>query len=151
MFRAERCMSVDAKSSGSEPNSGHARSVILFLGAIVALLSAWAVIEYAHNVYLQEYVRILLNSNFSALRLTLIAGFGGTMLSIPLLARLSRRKGTGPAIVPQPIFSGSTRVHPLMLTPRPARDHSFVIRKTAKRGRISRNRGGERLPPSSRD
>jgi hypothetical protein len=39
--------------------------------------------------------------------------------------------------------------HPLMMTQRPARDTKFVIRKTRNRGKISRNRMGERLPPSN--
>ncbi len=45
-------------------------------------------------------------------------------------------------------FGTGKPVHPLLMTQRPARDTKFVIRKTNKPGRISRNRMGERLPPT---
>jgi len=45
-------------------------------------------------------------------------------------------------------FGNAKPLHPLMRTQRPSRDSKFVIRKTRNPGRISRNRMGERLPPS---
>jgi len=119
----------------------------VFLG-IVVILSAWFALAYFHVAYLQRYILDSINPNGSILRVILIATLGGFILSVPILRSLSRNEKTSQVKVqPVPGFR-SPRVHPLFTTSRPARDTNFVIRKTRNRGRISRNRAGERLPPS---
>jgi len=119
----------------------------VFLG-IMVILSAWFAVAYFHVVYLQRYILDTLNPNGSILRVMLIATLGGFILSVPILRNLSRKEKTSQVRVqPVPEFR-SPKVHPLFTTSRPARDTNFVIRKTRNRGRISRNRAGERLPPS---
>ncbi len=120
---------------------------IVFLG-IMVILSAWFAVSYFHIAYLQRYIVDTINPNGSILRVMLIATLGGFILSVPILRSLSRREKTSQVKVqPVPEFR-SPRVHPLFTTSRPSRDTNFVIRKTRNRGRISRNRAGERLPPS---
>jgi hypothetical protein len=120
---------------------------IVFLG-IMVILSAWFAVSYFHIAYLQRYIVDTINPNGSILRVMLIATLGGFILSVPILRSLSRREKTSQVKVqPVPEFR-SPRVHPLFTTSRPSRDTNFVIRKTRNRGRISRNRAGERIPPS---
>ncbi len=120
---------------------------IVFLG-IMVILSAWFAVSYFHIAYLQRYIVDTISPNGSILRVMLIATLGGFILSVPILRSLSRREKTSQVKVqPVPEFR-SPRVHPLFTTSRPSRDTNFVIRKTRNRGRISRNRAGERLPPS---
>jgi len=120
---------------------------IVFLG-IMVILSAWFAVSYFHIAYLQRYIVDTINRNGSILRVMLIATLGGFILSVPILRSLSQREKTSQVKVqPVPEFR-SPRVHPLFTTSRPSRDTNFVIRKTRNRGRISRNRAGERLPPS---
>jgi len=115
---------------------------------IMVILSAWFAVAYFHIAYLERYIVDSINPNGSILRVTLIATLGGFILSVPILRSLSRREKTSQVRV-QPIPQiRSPRVHPLFTTSRPARDTNFVIRKIKNRGRISRNRAGERLPPS---
>jgi len=120
---------------------------IVFLG-IMVILSAWFAVSYFHIAYLQRYIVDTINPNGSILRVMLIGTLGGFILSVPILRSLSRREKTSQVKVqPVPEFR-SPRVHPLFTTSRPSRDTNFVIRKTRNRGRISRNRAGERIPPS---
>ena len=120
---------------------------IVFLG-IMVILSAWFAVSYFHIAYLQRYIVDTISPNGSILRVMLIATLGGFILSVPILRSLSRREKTSQVKVqPVPEFR-SPRVHPLFTTSRPSRDTNFVIRKTRNRGRISRNRAGERIPPS---
>lgn len=128
--------------------SGHKVTVVL--GLVVMVLLAWQVLDYARNsslISLASSVVDWLRLNLSMWRITVIVGFGGTLLSIPFMRRRGRnRDAPEQAVVPESIQHST--VHPLMLTPRPSRDPQFVVRKTKKRGRIARNRDGERLPPT---
>jgi hypothetical protein len=135
-------------NTDSRKTRGNAKLVgTVFLGIIV-ILSAWFAVSYFHAAYLQRYIVDLITPNGSILRVTLIATLGGFILSVPILRSLSRKEKTSQVKVqPVPEFR-SPKVHPLFTTSRPARDTNFVIRKTRNRGRISRNRAGERLPPS---
>jgi len=132
----------------SRKTRGNAKLVgTVFLG-IMGILSAWFAVSYFHLAYLQRYIVDSINPNGSILRVVLMATLGGFILSVPILRGLSRREKTSQVKVqPVPEFR-SPKVHPLFTTTRPARDTNFVIRKTRNRGRISRNRAGERLPPS---
>ena len=124
--------------------SGH-KSLLLF-GTVLLILAAVIAVEYRNSQSFQDRLVNLLQTNVSMLRVTLLACFGGSLISVPLLRRRNRRRGVPKTTLGPPVEGRSANVHPLMLTPRPSRDSSFVVRKTKKRGRISRNRGGERLP-----
>jgi hypothetical protein len=136
------------ENNDSQKTSGNAKLVGALLLVIIVLLSAWIAIAYYHLAYLQGYITGIITPNGSLLRVTLIAAFGGFILSIPIFRSLLRKDKPSRVEV-QPMHQHrSPRVHPLFMTSRPARDANFVIRKTKNRGRISRNRDGERLPPS---
>jgi hypothetical protein len=115
---------------------------------IIVLLSAWIIVTYFHIALIQRYITDIISPIDSFLRVTLIVVFGAFVLSIPILRGHSRKdRASKVKVEPIPIYRGS-QVHPLFTTSRPSRDPNFVIRKTKSRGRISRNRAGERLPPS---
>ena len=136
------------RNSDSKKTRGNAKLAGLLLLGSFLLLSAWIAIGYFHVAYFQGYITGVVTPNGSVLRVTLIAAFGGFLLSIPILRSLSRKDKTSRVEVqPMPLHR-SRRDHPLFMTSRPARDTNFVIRKTKNRGRISRNRAGERLPPT---
>ncbi len=144
-------MSNNDRNTDSQKTRGSAKLVgSLFLGSIVLLL-AWMAVPYFHIAYLQGYITGITTANGSVLRVTLIAALGGFVLSIPLFRSLSRKDRTSQVKVQTIPPDRSPKVHPLFMTSRPARDTNFVIRKTKNRGRISRNRAGERLPPSHQD
>jgi hypothetical protein len=141
----------DTADVNSRETRGNAKPVRLLSLGIVAVLVGWIAVAYLHVLKFQEYVAHFIPPSGSILRIPLIAAFGGMVLSIPILRRLSRRDKTSQVKqqpMPQHLSSG---VHPLFMTSRPARDMNFVIRKTKNRGRISRNRAGERLPPSNQE
>ncbi len=125
------------------------RSTVAVFSVALTLVAGALVLWRFHDLGFIRYATaamVWLQSNLSVLKVTLIVGFGGSLLSIPLVRKRGRgqnvsQSASQPSIVSQPI-----KVHPLMLTPRPSRDSQFVIRKTKKRGRIARNRDGERLP-----
>jgi len=132
----------------SQKASRNAKLVCSLLFVITVLLSTWIAVAHFHLARLQGYITSIITPNGSVLRVTLIAAFGGFILSIPILRSLSPKDRTSNVKVePIPQYR-NPRVHPLFMTSRPARDTNFVIRKTKNRGRISRNHAGERLPPS---
>jgi hypothetical protein len=136
------------KSTHSQKAHGHSKLLGSLVLGIIVLLSVWSAVAYFHVAFLQEYITNIIKPADSLLRITLIVTFGGFISSIPIVRSLSRKDKT-PQVKVQPIpqYRGPI-VHPLFMTSRPARDTSFVVRKTKNRGRISRNRDGERLPPS---
>ena len=144
--------SYDGRHDSSRvEKSGHKLTTLL--GLIVLLLTVWQVLDYERNPSLISLASSLvgwLRLNLSMLRITMIVGFGGTLLSIPFMRRRGRDRNVRKQMsVPETIRH--EKVHPLMLTPRPSRDSQFVIRKTKSKGRIARNRDGERLPPTQPD
>jgi len=127
------------------------RKTSALLGAFLVPIAAWFVLGEAHVFYLVNYAEIAIGwirVNLSIFRVTLIIGFGGSLLSIPLLRRRGRNREASKESLGSVAAGREVKSRPLMLTPRPSRDSQFVIRKTKKRGRLSRNREGERLPTS---
>jgi hypothetical protein len=116
-----------------------------------ALLSTWTIFKYIHYGSIQGYIQEGLELKPSTFQIEIaLAGLTGLIGS--LLLQVRRRSRRVRPILPKmtAMSFGSTKpVHPLMMTQRPARDARFVIRKTRNPGKISRNRMGERLPPSS--
>jgi hypothetical protein len=136
----------------NNPDSGKSRgnaSLFVFpLLTIIVLLLAWIIVTYFHIAFLQRYITDIISPIDSFLRVTLIVAFGGFVLSIPILRSFSHKdRPSRVKVGPIPVYRGP-QVHSLFTTSRPSRDPNFVIRKTKSRGRISRNRAGERLPPS---
>jgi hypothetical protein len=133
---------------------GRARAVIktitftLFVSLV--LLSGWTLVKYFHYASIQGYIIDGFKFSLSTFQIEIaLAGLSGLLASLLIQSRRrSRRAKPGPLKMTPLSFGNGKPVHPLMMTPRPARDTKFVIRKTRKPGRISRNRMGERLPPS---
>jgi hypothetical protein len=144
----------------AETNPGGARSagtravvktLMLTLLVSAVLFSSWILLKYFHYAsslqgYIQEGIELGL-SNFQVE--IALAGLTGLLTSLFLQGRRRSRKAKASPLKMTPMSFGTQKpVHPLMMTQRPARDTKFVIRKTRNPGRISRNRMGERLPPS---
>ena len=122
--------------------------ISFFLSTI--LLSGWTLLKYFRPGSLQEYIQEGIRLSLSSFQIEMaLAGLAGLTTSLFLQRRRRSRKVNAkrPRMVPMN-FGNEKPVHPLMMTQRPARDAKFVIRKTRNRGRISRNRMGERLAPS---
>jgi hypothetical protein len=124
------------------------------LATMLFLFATLILVSFGHSLNIIGYTDIVvawIGSNLSMFRVTLIVGFGGSLLSLPFL----RRRGHSQDVLVRPVESHPTKlqtgVHPLLLVPRPSGDSRFVIRKTKKRGRIARNRAGERLPPTTQE
>jgi hypothetical protein len=143
-------MAKDIRSESDSVQKSSRRSESILV-TILFLFASWILVSFVHSLSIIGYADTVvawIRSNVSMFRVTLIVGFRGSLLSIPFL----RRQGHSREVLVRPVESHpvnvETRVHPLLLVPRPSRDSRFVIRKTKKRGRISRNRAGERLPPT---
>ena len=120
---------------------------VLFSGIII---SAWTALKLFHFSSLQGLITESNQLGLSSIQIELgFAGLMGLLASLALQKRRrSRRTRTASPRMRQMTFETGKPAHPLMMTPRPARDKNFIIKKTRNRGRISRNRMGERLPPS---
>jgi hypothetical protein len=141
MTKEDRSVSNSAKKASHTPRTVFAVTLFLLAGGVLgSLLRNLNFATYATDMI--QWLR----SNLSIFRVTLIVGFGGSLFSIPFILRRGRDQEVpaNPVEISKP--SPNKRVHPLLMTQRPSRDTKFVIRKTRKRGKISRNRGGERLP-----
>ncbi len=130
-------------------NSGRADGVVLLAFTILGFLVGWVVVEYLHNVYLQEYLSSIIRSYGSLLRVALPSG---VFLAAVAVFLRGRRNGRLQATLGRsqllPMTGAEPKVsHPLFLFERPARDSKFVVRRTRVPGRISRIRAAERLPP----
>src|SRR5437016_4785682 len=120
----------------------------LFISAI--LFSSWTLLKYFLYASLPGYIQAGIKLSVSNLQIEIgLAGLTGLLTSLFLQGRRRSRKNKASRLKMTPMTFGNARpLHPLMMTQRPARDAKFVIRKTRNRGRISRNRMGERLAPS---
>jgi len=122
--------------------------ISFFLSTI--LFSGWTLLKYFRSGSLQGYIQEGIRLSLSNFQVEMaLAGLAGLITSLFLQRRRRSRKANAkrPKMIPMK-FGNEKPVHPLMMTQRPARDTKFVIRKTRNPGRISRNRMGERLPPS---
>ncbi|OLD13244.1 MAG: hypothetical protein AUI97_04875 [Crenarchaeota archaeon 13_1_40CM_3_52_17] len=143
----------------AEPNSRETRpartpaivkTLVLTLFVSAILFSGWTLLKYLHYASVPGYIQAGIKLSISNLQIEIaIAGLIGLLTSLFLRSRRRSRKAKTGQLKMTPMTFGIARPsHPLMMTQRPSRDASFVIRKTRNRGRISRNRMGERLPPS---
>jgi hypothetical protein len=122
--------------------------IALFVLAVI--FSSWTLLKSFHYASLQGYIHEGIELSLSNFQIEIaLAGLTGLLASLFLHGRRRSRKTKASPLKMTPMSFGAGKpVHPLMMTQRPARDTKFVIRKTRKPGRISRNRMGERLPPS---
>jgi hypothetical protein len=125
-------------------------SFTLLLSAL--LYSGWRFLKYPYYFLISGYVQRAIEINLSTLQIGIAsAGLTGLAGSLLLTRRRSHpaKNAQASPLKMSPMSFGTAKVgHPLLMTQRPARDTKFVIRKTRSPGRISRNRMGERLPPS---
>ena len=126
------------------------RAMLLTLFVSMVLLSGWIFLKYLRPASLQGYIQEGIKLSISNTQIEIaLAGLTGLLTSLFIGGRRRSKKTKARPLKMTPMSSGSGEpAHPLMMTQRPARDTKFVIRKTRNRGRISRNRMGERLPPS---
>src|SRR5207249_2702910 len=143
----------------AEPNSRETRPartpaivktlmLTLFISAV--LFSGWTLLKYVHYASVPGYIQAGIKLSITNLQVEIaMAGLTGLLTTLFLQGRRRSRKNKASGLKMTPMTFGNARpLHPLMMTQRPARDAKFVIRKTRNRGRISRNRMGERLAPS---
>jgi hypothetical protein len=129
------------------------KTITLTLLLSAFLYSGWRFLKYPYYLLISGYIQRAVEINLSTLQIGIAsAGLTGLVGSLLLTRRRSRpSKSTQPTPLKMtPMTFGTAKVvHPLLMIQRPARDTKFVIRKTRNPGRISRNRMGERLPPSN--
>src|SRR5437667_12684212 len=126
------------------------KTLVLTLLISAILFSGWTLLKYFHYASLPGYIQAGIKLSISNFQIEIaIAGLTGLLTTLFLQGRRRARKNKASRLKMTPMTFGSARPsHPLMMTQRPSRDTKFVIRKTRNRGRISRNRMGERLVPS---
>jgi len=126
------------------------KALLLTIFVSAMLFSSWTLLKPFLSASLQGYVKDGIKLSVSNLQIEIaMAGLTGLLTTLFLQGRRRSRKNKASRLKMTPMTFGSARpLHPLMMTQRPARDAKFVIRKTRNRGRISRNRMGERLAPS---
>ncbi len=127
------------------------KALLLTIFVSAMLFSSWTLLKPLLSASLQGYIQEGIKLSVSNFQIEMaLAGLTGLLTSLFLQVRRRSRKTKASRLKMTPMIFGSARpLHPLMMTQRPSRDASFVIRKTRNRGRISRNRMGERLPPSN--
>ncbi|TMH94317.1 hypothetical protein E6H37_07405 [Candidatus Bathyarchaeota archaeon] len=137
-----------AAQRGRTPAVVKASMITLFVLAVV--FSSWTLLKSSRYASLQGYIHEGVVVSLSNFQIEIVlAGLTGLLASLFLQGRRRSRRTKARPLKMTPMSFGTRKpVHPLMMTERPARDAKFVIRKTRNRGRISRNRMGERLPPS---
>ena len=143
---------AETKSGEAHPRRTPAvvKASIFTFFLLAVIFSGWTLLKSFHYASLQGYINEGVALGLSNFQVEIaLAGLTGLLASLFLQGRRrSRKTKARPLKMTQMSFGTRKPVHPLMMTQRPARDTKFVIRKTRNRGRISRNRMGERLPPS---
>jgi len=147
----------DSNQKGEVRGRKHGRAVALLEFVLTAVLSGSIFYEYMHNSLLQNYLRNAISSNAPVLQFALpvsVAAIAGTLFfqrrrdaretRLALLREqiLSNMK-FGEAVLPH----AETIPHHQIVFERPARDNSFPIGVTNKKGKLSKIREAERLPP----
>ncbi|HZY46224.1 MAG TPA: hypothetical protein VFE96_00360 [Candidatus Bathyarchaeia archaeon] len=138
----------DSRSSG---RSAVTKTLAFGLFLLAVFVSGWMIAKFSSYASAQGYLREEFQLGLSSLQIQMaIAGFFGLLLPLVIqFRRRSKRMRARPLKMTSMTFGTTKPAHPLMTTLRPSRDSKFVVRKTRNRGRISRNRMGERLPPSN--
>ncbi len=136
-----------SQGKNSARGSRFVNGLIVLLSAYVLLLSGSLGIVRLHNTALPLIVRSAIESHTSFLQAAVAGGLAGLVSLVVFQRKRDVRKAPPAAIRSRPMFFEEPEiVHPLFQTPRPSRDKRFIIRKTRKRGKMHRNRGGEKIP-----
>jgi hypothetical protein len=145
------------EKSGQKRGRKHGKTIALLEFVVVAILSGSTFYEYLHNALLQSYLKTAIESNAPILQFALPVGVLAIGGSIFIQRRRDAREARlalwreqilanmkfGDAVLPQ----ADSLPHHQVIFERPARDNTFIIRKTSKKGRLSRIREAEKLPP----
>src|SRR5437867_6684139 len=94
--------------------SGH-KSLLLF-GTVILILAAVIAVEYRISQSFNDRLVNLLQTNVSMLRVTLLACFGGSLISIPLLRKRNRRRGVPKTTIGPPVEWRWASGHPPIRT-----------------------------------
>src|SRR5438046_10692783 len=92
--------------------SGH--KSLLFFGTVLLILAAVIAVEYRNSQSFQDRLVNLLQTNVSMLRVTLLACFGGSLISVPLLRRRYRRRGVPKTMLGPQVEARRAHVHHLL-------------------------------------
>ena len=126
----------------------HGKTAGMLEFVILAILSSSIFYKYLHNALLQDYVKNAIVSNAPILQFAVPVGGAAIVGSFFLQRRRDARDAQaslareeilnnmrfGDAVLPH----AETLPHHQMVFERPARDTSFQIRKTRKKGRLSK-------------
>ena len=137
----------------------HGRTTALLEFLLVTILSGSIFYEYLHNAFLQSYVKNAIQSNAPILQFALPAGLAAIGGSIFIQRRKEARESRA-AILREQILTNmrfgdavlphaETISHYQMIFQGPPDEQDSGFRKRSKRGRLSRNRDAERLPPEA--
>jgi hypothetical protein len=135
------------------------RATALLEFILVTILSGAIFYEYLHNAFLQSYVKNAIQSNAPILQFALPVGLAAIGGSIFIQRRKEARESRA-AILREQILTNmrfgdailshaETIPHHQMIFQGPPDEQNLVFRKTNKKGRLSRNRDAERLPPEA--
>ena len=137
----------------------HGRATAALEFILVTILSGSIFYEYLHNAFLQSYVKNAIQSNAPILQFALPVGLAAIGGSIFVQRRREARESRaallreqiltnmrfGDAVLPH----AETIPHHQIIFQGPPDEQNFVFRKKNKKGRLSRNRDAERLPPEA--
>ncbi len=99
------------------------------------------------SVPVPAVVRDAVQSHTSTLGLAAALGVAGLFGLVIFTRRRSPRRMAPAVIQSRPMIfeKPQENLHPLFTTQRTVRDNSFVFKKTRKKGRLYRNRAGEKV------
>ncbi len=150
-------MENESQQSMGAHRHRHSKAKFLLELFVVTALSGWVFSEYLRNASLQDYVKNAIASNTTVLQFAVPVGIVAIASSLFFQRRrdireeraallreeLLRNMKFGDPVLPH----AETLPHHPMVFERPARDPNFQFRKTRKKGRLSRVREAEKLPP----
>jgi hypothetical protein len=138
---------IKSQGKDSGKGGGFVKGLIVLLSAYVLLLSGGLGIVRLHNTVLPLIVRSAIESYTSFLQATAAGGLAGLVSLVVFQRKRVVRKAPPVVIRSRPMFFEEPEIaHPLFKTPISSRDKKFIIRKTRKRGKMHRNRSGEKIP-----
>jgi hypothetical protein len=150
-------MEIVSNTARENSKRKHRRVAGLLEFVVVVILSGLTFYEYLRNEVLQSYVKNAIDTNAPVLQFALPVGVVAIGASIFLQRRRDMRENRaalwreqllanikfGDAVLPH----ADTLPHHQIFFDSQPRDDSFIIRKTNKKGRLSRVRDAEKLPP----
>jgi len=137
----------------------HRRATAALEFILVTILSGSIFYEYLHNAFIQSYVKNAIETNAPILQFALPVGLAAIGGSIFIQRRREARESRA-AILREQILTNmrfgdavlphaETIPHYQMIFQGPPDEQDYAFRKKNKRGRLSRNRDAERLPPEA--